>query len=126
MSVEMERRKEKRRITRRHLVFYLRVFDGMSSRVLGHMIDISENGLMLLSDDPMAVNEEHRLRMGLPWEIAGSEEVIFKAVSRWSRPDENPDFFMSGFQIKDIDREARELIRFLIDEFGIAEDRREG
>ncbi|MEN8200451.1 MAG: PilZ domain-containing protein [Thermodesulfobacteriota bacterium] len=121
MAGEMERRKEKRRITRRHLVFYLRVFDGMSSRVLGHMIDISQSGLMLLSDEPVAVNEEHRLRMGLPWEIAGSEEVVFNAVSRWCRPDENPDFFMSGFQIQDIDNEAQELIRFLIDEFGISD-----
>jgi len=29
---------EKRGVVRRHLVFYLRIFDGMSSRVLGHRI----------------------------------------------------------------------------------------
>ncbi len=118
---KVEKRTEQRKVVRRHLVFYLRVFDGMSSRVVGHLMDISTNGLMILSDESMAVNEEYRLRMRLPWKMAGSDEIVFGATSRWCRPDENPDFFMTGFQIQNMDREAEELIRHLIDEFGISE-----
>ncbi len=120
MTQEVEKRSEKRQIVRRHLVFYLRVFDGMSNRVVGHLMDISQNGLMILSDEPVAVNEDYRLRMHLPWEMAGSEEIIFGATSRWCRADENPEFFLSGFQIQDIDHDAERLIRHLIEEFGIS------
>ena len=120
MTQEVEKRSEKRQVVRRHLVFYLRVFDGMSNRVVGHLMDISQSGLMILSDEPVAVNEEYRLRMHLPWEMAGSEEIVFGATSRWCRADENPEFFLSGFQIQDIEREAERLIRHLIEEFGLS------
>lgn len=109
---------EQRQATRRHLVFYLRIFDGMSSRVVGHLMDISPSGLMLLSDEPVAVNEEYRLRMRLPKEVSGSDEIVFGAVSRWCRQDENPDFYVTGFQIQDIDNETRESVSHLIEEFG--------
>lgn len=121
MTGKVEKRTEQRKVVRRHLVFYLRVFDGMSSRVVGHLMDISTNGLMILSDEPVAVNEEYRLRMRLPWEMAGSDEIIFGATSRWCREDEDPDFFMTGFQIQNIESDAAQLIRHLIDEFGISE-----
>ncbi len=120
MTQATERRTEQREVVRRHLVFYLRVFDGMSSRVVGHLMDISQSGLMLLSDEPVAVNEEYRLRMNLPWEMSGSKDIIFGASSRWCRSDENPDFFMTGFRIEDIEQEATRMIRHLIEEFGLA------
>lgn len=119
--VEDKAANEQRQVARRHLVFYLRVFDGMGSRVLGHLMDISSHGLMLLSDEPVAVNEEYRLRMRLPKEVAGSDEVLFGAVSRWCRQDENPDFYITGFQIQDMDDATRELMSRLIEEFGFAE-----
>ncbi len=121
MTQVVDKRAEQRQVVRRHLVFYLRIFDGMSSRVVGHLMDISQSGLMILSDEPVAVNEEYRLRMHLPWEMGGSEEIIFGATSRWCRPDENPDFFLTGFQIQDLDNEAERLIRYLITEFGISD-----
>lgn len=112
---------EQRQVTRRHLVFYLRVFDGMSSRVVGHLIDISSKGLMLLCDEPVALNEEYRLRMRLPVEIIDTDEIIFKSVSRWCRPDDNPDFYITGFQIQDLDSESERAISSLIDEFGYSD-----
>lgn len=112
---------DQRQVARRHLVFYLRIFDGMSSRVLGHLMDISPKGLMLLSDEPVAENEEYRLRMRLPKEVSGREEVVFEAVSRWCRQDENPDFYVVGFQIKDMGSETKESISHLIEEFGFSD-----
>ncbi len=93
----------------------------MSSRVVGHLIDISPKGLMLLSDEPVAVNEEYRLRMRLPQEVTDNNEVIFRAVSRWCRPDDNPDFYITGFQIQDLDDEAEKTISSLIEEFGFSD-----
>ncbi|HIQ37967.1 MAG TPA: hypothetical protein EYH36_08250 [Desulfocapsa sulfexigens] len=57
---------EKRGVVRRHLVFYLRIFDGMSSRVLGHLMDISPSGLMLLSDERMPSMKSIACGCGFP------------------------------------------------------------
>jgi len=111
---------EQRQVSRRHLLFYLRVFDGMSSRVVGHLIDISAKGLMLLCDEPVALNEEYRLRMRLPLDIVGTDEIVFKSTSRWCRPDDNPDFYISGFQIQGLDSESERAISSLIEEFGFS------
>jgi hypothetical protein len=110
---------EKRQLKRRHLIYYLRVFDGLSSRVVGHVVDISHKGLMLISDEPIAVHEEYRLRMRFPGVASSQEELIFDASCRWCRQDENPAFYVAGFQIRDLLAEETKFIQSLIDEFGV-------
>ncbi len=112
---------ERRKIARRHLVFYLRVFDGMSSRVLGHLVDISARGAMLVCDGPIQVNQEFRLRMRLPKEIGGRTELVIDGRSRWCKPDTNPDFFIVGFQLTGLGEEYENYIRLLITDFSIEE-----
>jgi len=109
--------KDKRRVERKYLVFYLRVFDGLGSKVMGHLVNISSNGIMLLSDFPIPINEEYKLRMRLPHELVENAEVIFNATSRWCRNDKNPDFYMTGFQFHDITPALKNIILCLIDEF---------
>lgn len=109
--------KDMRRVKRRHLVFYLRVFDGLSSKVIGHIVDISSQGVMLISDNPVPVNEDYRLRMRLPAEIADKDEIIFTATSRWCKKDVNPDFYITGFQMHDLAPEMEKYILCLIDDF---------
>ncbi|WP_163337127.1 PilZ domain-containing protein [Desulfopila sp. IMCC35008] len=106
-----------RKYERRHLVFYLRVFDGMSSRVIGHIADISQQGLMLISDDPIPVNENYRLRLRLPSEIGDKEEIVINGTSRWCKPDVNPDFYITGFQLYDLNEEIKKYLFKLVEEF---------
>ncbi|SHO51438.1 PilZ domain-containing protein [Desulfopila aestuarii] len=106
-----------RRVERRHLVFYLRVFDGVGSKVIGHIVDISSQGLMLISDNPVPVNENYRLRMRLPAEIVDKDEIIIQATSRWCKQDDNPDFYITGFQIYDLTPDIEKYITCLIEDF---------
>jgi len=111
--------REKRSFKRRHLIYYLRVYDGVSSRVVGHIVDISPHGFMLISDEPVAAQEEYRLRMKLPGLSSVQEELIFEAVCRWCREDDNPAFFVAGFQIHNLLPEEATYIQSLIDDFGV-------
>jgi hypothetical protein len=111
------REKEKRQVERKYLVFYLRVFDGLGSKVIGHLVNISSNGIMLLSDFPIPVNEEYKLRMRLPHELVEKGEIIFSAASRWCRKDTNPEFYVTGFQLSDMSPALKDSILCLIDEF---------
>jgi hypothetical protein len=110
---------EKRNLSRHHLIYYLRVFDGISSRVVGHIVDISPQGIMLISDEPITVGEEYRLRMRFPGSGSSQEELILDAVCRWCREDENPEFYIAGFQIQELPGDATSFIKGLITEFGM-------
>ncbi len=112
-----EEEKNKRQVERKYLVFYLRVFDGLSSKVLGHVVNISSKGIMLLSDNAIPENEEYRLRMRLPSEVSEGGEIVFSATSRWCKLDRNPDFYVAGFQIHDLSADEKNNILCLIDDF---------
>ena len=113
--------KELRQAKRSNLVFYLRVFDGMSNNVLGHVADISSLGLMLISDTSMAVNENYSLRMRLPAEVSERGEMLINANSRWCKPDVNPDFYLAGFQIMDPTAEVEKHLHSLIRDYSYNE-----
>jgi hypothetical protein len=110
---------EQRSFSRHHLIYYLRVFDGISNRVIGHIVDISPRGLMLITDEPIAVQEEFRMRMRFPGSGSEQEELLYTAVCKWCREDENPEFYIAGFQIEDLPEPATNFIQGLIAEFGM-------
>lgn len=112
--------KERRKVERRHLVFYLRVFEGMSTHVIGHLVDISTKGAMLISDDPIPVDTTYHLRMRLPSGSANREELLFDAISKWCRQDVNPDFYITGFEIHDMNPEIARYVHDLIDDFSFS------
>lgn len=110
---------EQRGLSRHHLIYYLRVYDGISSRVVGHVVDISPEGLMLITDEPIPVQEEYRLRMRFPGSGSEQQELLFDAVCRWCREDENPEFYLAGFQIQELPEKSANFIQGLIAEFGM-------
>ena len=114
-----ERSVEQRNFGRHHLIYYLRVFDGISSRVVGHIVDISPQGIMLITDEPITVQEDYRLRVRFPGSGSDQEELIFDAVCRWCRQDDNPEFYIAGFHIQDIPADAEKFFQGLITEFGM-------
>jgi len=110
-------RKKLRQADRWYLVYYLRVFDGMSRNILGHLVDISEKGLMLICENPVEVHGDYRLRMRLPNQMKDRDEILFSATSRWCKKDANPDFYLVGFEMHDLAPKIREIIVSLIQEF---------
>jgi hypothetical protein len=110
--------KKERTLPRRHLIYYLRVFDRDSGELLGHVADITTEGLMLVSERPVEVHKTYRLRMNLPGNLFGREALEFEAQALWSNNDINPAFFDSGFRLKEMDHEAERCIEDLIQAYG--------
>ncbi len=109
---------EKRKLERRHLIYYLRVFDRDTNELLGHLIDISPQGIMIMSEEPLETNKHFKLRMDLPVEIFEKSEIEFNAESRWTKKDVNPQFYDTGFYITDLSYADGRLIEKLIDDYG--------
>ncbi len=109
---------EKRKLARRHLIYYLRVFDRDTDRLLGHLIDISPQGIMIMSEEPLETNKTFTLRMDLPEDIFDKSEIEFEAESRWTKKDVNPEFYDTGFAITNLSYTDGRLIEKLIDDYG--------
>lgn len=109
---------DKRRIKRSHLIYYLRVFDRVTNETLGHLVDITPEGAMLISESQLPVNKQYQVRMSLPAEIFGRQSLDFDAESLWSRHDINPDFYDTGFRLTNVEVRDTAIISRLIDEYG--------
>jgi hypothetical protein len=107
-----------RKLKRRHLIYYLRVFDKGSGIEIGHLVDVTKEGMMLISERPLATGQTMDLYMLLPQEIFGREELGFQAQCMWSRPDINPSFFDSGLRLTGVDDKDKECIEDLIVQYG--------
>lgn len=112
-------KRPQREYQRVYLTFYLRIFE--DSEFLGFLIDISREGMMILSEKSFGVEQAHTLRMKIPSSIAGEDAeryVQFKATCKWCRHDElDKDVFLCGFQILEITDRDNELIHKLIEEY---------
>ena len=108
---------EKRQRRRWELVFYLRIFDQSDGSLLGHVIDISEAGLMLLSEIPIEINKDYDLSLELPGSGGKNRQKIsLKAHSIWQSTDANPDLVDTGFKLINPDSNSVKAIKNLIAE----------
>lgn len=108
---------ERRKLKRRHLLYYSRVFDRVTGKQLGHIMDITAEGIMLISDEPIPVDETFHLRMDLPEDILSRPHLQFDAHSVWCQPDINPDFYNTGFRVNLASHDIA-LIERMIVEYG--------
>jgi hypothetical protein len=110
-----------RSLKRRHLIYYLEVFNEDNDSLLGHLVDLSTQGMKIVSKNPLEKNQNFNLKMRLPeGEILTGEKYIhFQATCKWNDNAVNPDFFDIGFQITgELDSKARDIISSLINRLG--------
>ncbi|NTV52362.1 MAG: PilZ domain-containing protein [Candidatus Firestonebacteria bacterium] len=109
---------EKRKLKRRHLIFYLRVMEDDSPDVLGFMVDITTEGIMVMSEHPLEVGKTFRLKMRVKSYTPEEKYLKFTAVSKWCHQSVNPDFYDTGLELLDITPEDYKEIRHMIKEIG--------
>lgn len=112
---------ETRSLKRRHLVYYLEVYDAESRQLLGHLVDITIAGLKLVSRQPIPVNRDYSLEMLLPTGYFPQHTIRFQARSLWSSNDINPDFYDTGFAAPDFNLRAKDIIYDLVEQLGFKE-----
>ncbi|MBW9264631.1 MAG: PilZ domain-containing protein [Candidatus Thiodiazotropha sp. (ex. Lucinisca nassula)] len=112
---------DRRTIKRRHLIYYLRVWQIDQNTVMGHVVDINTEGMMLIGESPVKTGEEMHLELRLPDSEGELRSMRFKAICRWSDKDINSAFYDSGFEFIDKSPEAGETLQKLIEEYGFTD-----
>lgn len=92
----------RRNLERRTLIYYLRAIDRSTDQLLGHVANISPEGVMLICAEPIAANTTLQLRMDLPAEIMRKKHLAIEASCRWCKRDGNPALFHAGFKVNHI------------------------
>jgi len=117
---------EKRKLKRRNFIFDIGIVDRDQavdsegdSGVIGDLADITVEGLMLVSEVPIAENTMFSLRINLPEPIRGQQSIDFTARSIRCIKTIHETIFTTGFQIVDLDEPNRALIQTLIDEYAV-------
>jgi hypothetical protein len=103
---------------RRHLVYYLKVYNNATGELLGNLVDLTRHGIMLLSRDGVPAGWEGEVRIALPSPIAELTEIRMRVQARWNRKDVNPEYFLTGFQVAALPAEAGPVIDHLIATYG--------
>ncbi len=123
MNDSEENSKNKRQDDRRHLIYYLKVDNRVTGETIGRVVDITSNGLLLISNDKFDSQSEIPVRIELGDELFekmhGHLELTIQC--RWSKKDINPSYYVNGFAFLNNDDESETIIRKLVEVLGFRE-----
>jgi len=109
---------EKRKLQRRHLIYYLKVMEQDTDKQIGFLVDITTQGIMIMSESPVEVDKTYHFRMLLQTEMNDQEYLNFDAKSIWCNQSINTDFYDTGFELIDVTPEDFKGIKSIIEELG--------
>ena len=113
---------ERRKTNRRFLLYSMRVYDAVTRKELGNLVDITPKGAMIVSEHPLPTGQTTRLKMELSAEVAEKPFMEFSACSKWCKPDFGYSLHNTGFEILDIAPEDVKIVRHIVKEFGFRDN----
>ena len=109
---------ERRTQPRRYLRSYLQVLDRNTDNMIGHLVNITNNGAMMISEEPISKGTSLRIRLVLPEQFEGSQAIDIRSLSVWCQKDRfNPDLYASGFEIEKIHQRDEAFIERFIEKY---------
>ncbi|MBW3505091.1 MULTISPECIES: PilZ domain-containing protein [unclassified Pseudomonas] len=102
-----------RLIQRHQLTFFLKVFNRFTDKPIGFLGNVSEGGLMLISQLPMLVDANFEFRLKLPDTEGYPQFIDLTARCMWCHEDVTPHYYDSGFVLYQPPAEYAALITSL-------------
>ena len=113
----MDENDEKRKLRRRSLLYDFEVVEKDSGASVGRIINISLEGLMLISTDRQVSDTVLDLRIKLPETIFGKNNIDCKAQCMWCKKNKNTDFYEAGFHLLELPEDDIKAIVGLITKY---------
>lgn len=114
--------KEKRKVKRRYLLYYMRVYDAETRQQIGNLVDLTPEGAMLVSENPLPTKKTYNLKLELSEDVADKPFLDFTAKSLWCQPDIEPHFFNTGFKTIKISPEDVKIIQRIVEVYGFRDN----
>ena len=114
----MDERRTRKRV---YMMFYSRIRDRHSGDLIGHLVDLTAEGLLVVSETPLEIGQVLFMQMELPDDVSDKQFLKFDAQVAWCRKDVDPSFYDLGFQLVDISPEDIDITKRLIEAYGFRE-----
>ncbi|MBE9502807.1 MAG: PilZ domain-containing protein [Proteobacteria bacterium] len=85
---------------------------------MGHVVDISMKGIMILTKEKIDEGGLFRLEIVLPEELEGRDRLNIRAKSMWCKRDANPDYYVVGLELEDMSMMDEEILMDYIRQYG--------
>ncbi len=113
---------ERRKSERRSISYYLRIIDADTNQMLGHLGDITLQGLKMDSQKRLPVRKEYRLRINTTSDVADKDFIEFSAFTRWCQPDPlQTGLYEIGFEIAKIAPYDSAIVQRIMDKYSARE-----
>jgi hypothetical protein len=110
--------RDKRKLKRRHLIYYLHVQERASGKPIGSLVDISTEGIMIMSEQPIELGTVLELKIMLESEMSDKQFLYFDAKVLRCEKSINGTNYDIGCKLLNLsDKDFRE-IEIIIDELG--------
>lgn len=113
-NAEDLRNAEKRRLPRTRVGQAVEVFDQHTEEPIGRVVDLTVEGLMLLTPEDVPAHGIYQLVIPLPVSVEGCAQIRVGVESLWCRESNDGQNHWTGFHIIDISDEDRACIERLI------------
>jgi c-di-GMP-binding flagellar brake protein YcgR len=109
---------DRRKQARKDLMSYSQVHDLHDGKLIGYLGDINQFGAMVITDDPINVNEKIHISIELP-ELPNTDETSMMVSARvaWCHQDLSPDYFNVGLEFSTISEKQRSIIQAVIENY---------
>ena len=104
-----------RKLERKELSQAITVLDTINGGVFGELVNVTTEGLMVMTDREIETQAIFQLSLQLPEAIKGGNQIVIGADCLWCRSAENFSRYWAGFQIIDASERALTQLEVLID-----------
>ncbi len=113
--------KKKRREIRRTLMIYLDCIDAATSIEVGKIVDITNEGFMLMSEQPRSIDNKADYHITLPniKEFLNIELEV-EGICRWVRKEDLQELYYMGISFVKLDPKNEPVIELLINKIGFS------
>ena len=91
----MENKRHRPRKNTPHLV---RVINEDTGKTVGRVVDITADGMMLVTKDKIVTDKIYNFRIVLPIMVHHRSDVCLEAKAVYARPDTNSEYSKCGFE----------------------------
>jgi hypothetical protein len=116
-KINMNEKDEKRKLRRRSLLYDFEVIEKNTGASIGRIINISLEGMMLISTDRYMSDTIMDVSIKLPETIFGKNTVDCAAKCMWCKKNEHTDFYEVGFHLFELPEDDIKAIVGLITKY---------
>ena len=92
-----------RKVVRKRLTTKLEMRDQLTSQVLGRVMDLNQEGFMLLAKQEMSPNQRYDMVLNLQEGANPSQSIRLVGECRWCQPSNTAGYYGAGFFVTKVD-----------------------